>query len=253
MLDVTGLAILQGIAEFLPISSSGHLAIAQNIFHIKDPGARYNVFLHFGTLLAVVLYYRSVVWNLLKGLYTGESRMYVCKLLLSTIPAVVVYFIFKSQLEAISSSLKIMGAFLIFTGIVLVSTRFFPKGEEKVSFGKAFLMGVGQALALMPGISRSGMTISTARAFHVEPKKAAEFSFLMSVPLIFGGSVLELIATFGKEAQDVNWGIILYGVVLSAVVGYFSLAILVKMLKSRSFWLFGFYCMIVGFLLVLFR
>jgi undecaprenyl-diphosphatase len=105
----------------------------------------------------------------------------------------------------------------------------------------------------MPGISRSGMTISVARALHVEPKKAAEFSFLMSVPLIFGGSVLELIATFGKEAQDVNWGIILYGVVLSAVVGYFSLAILVKMLKSRSFWLFGLYCMIVGFLLVLFR
>jgi undecaprenyl-diphosphatase len=141
MLDVTGLAILQGIAEFLPISSSGHLAIAQNIFHIKDPGARYNVFLHFGTLLAVVLYYRSVVWNLLKGLYTGESRMYVAKLLLSTIPAVVVYFIFKSQLEAISSSLKIMGAFLIFYGNCACLHALFAEGGRKSRFWQSISDG----------------------------------------------------------------------------------------------------------------
>lgn len=247
MLDVTGLAILQGIAEFLPVSSSGHLAIAQNIFHIEDPGARYNVFLHFGTLIAVVFYYRTVVWDLVRGFFAGgESRMYVAKLLLSSLPAVIVYFSFKTHIDAISSSMEIMGALLVFTGIVLVSTRFMPAGEKKVGFAHSFLMGLGQALALLPGVSRSGMTISIARATRVEPRKAAEFSFLMSVPLIFGGSMLELYSAFGNDSSDVDWATILYGVALSSVVGYFSLAILVKTLKGRWFWLFGLYCIAAG-------
>lgn len=262
MLEVTILAILQGVAEFLPISSSGHLVIGQHLLGINEPGMRLDVFLHVGTLISIFTFYISVILRLLGGLFvrsaTWERRReaweYAGKVVLSALPAVVVYFCFKDFIDGMFENAKMVGALLMFTGAVLIGTRYLPRGAKGVSFPRALLMGLGQALALLPGVSRSGMTLASARAGRVDPEKSAEFSFLMSAPLIIGAALLETLKAFSSEAPavaEISWGMTFYGCVLSAVVGYFSLALLLKALKGKWFWVFGPYCLLAGLLTLL--
>ena len=261
MLEVTILAILQGVAEFLPISSSGHLVIGQHLLGVNAPGMRLDVFLHVGTLLSIFTFYGSVVLRLLGGMFvrsaTWERRReaweYAGKVLLSALPAVVVYFCFHDFIDGMFENAKMVGALLMFTGAVLIGTRYLPRGTKDVGFLRALLMGLGQALALLPGVSRSGMTLASARAGRVDPEKSAEFSFLMSAPLIMGAALLEGLKAFrgvtdASAAAEISWSLTIYGCLLAAVVGYFSLALLVRALKGKWFWLFGPYCLAAGLL-----
>ena len=259
--DVTILAILQGVAEFLPISSSGHLVIGQSALGINAPGMRLDIFLHVGTVFAIFAYYRVQTWRLAAGLFSRdaarrrESWLYAAKIVLSALPAIVVYGLFKHQIEDLFENAKMVGALLMFTGAVLMGTRFLPRGERDVNFLRALLMGIGQSIALLPGVSRSGMTLASARGGKVAPEAAAEFSFLMSTPLIIGAAFLEALKAFGgtveaASSQELPWGLVLYGSAVAAVVGYFSLAWLVRILKGRFFWMFGPYCIVVGLLTV---
>ena len=251
-LDVTFLAILQGVAEFLPISSSGHLVIGQHVLGVKDAGLQLDVFLHVGTLLSVALYYRKSLWRIV----AERDFSYLAKIVLSALPAVAVYAIFKEEVESLFNNTKMVGALLMFTGAVLAGTRFLPTGTKGVSFLRALWMGCMQAMALLPGVSRSGMTLAAARSGKVEPSKSAEFSFLMSAPLILGGMFLEILKMFRAAddvAQDgVGIGLLMWGALLAAAVGYFSLVALVKTLKGRWFWLFGPYCVTAGLLTLCF-
>ena len=251
-LDVTFLAILQGVAEFLPISSSGHLVIGQHVLGVKDAGLQLDVFLHVGTLLSVAMYYRKSLWRIV----AERDFSYLAKIVLSALPAVVVYAIFKEEVESLFNNTKMVGALLMFTGAVLAGTRFLPTGTKGVSFLRALWMGCMQAVALLPGVSRSGMTLAAARSGRVEPSKSAEFSFLMSAPLILGGMFLEILKMF-RTANDaapdgVGIGLLMWGALLAAVVGYVSLVALVKALKGRWFWLFGPYCVTAGLLTLCF-
>lgn len=255
MLEVTILSVLQGVAEFLPISSSGHLVIGQHFLGVNDPGMRLDVFLHFGTLIAICVYYRLTLAKLLISMFARgvpvavrrSAWMYALKIIASAIPAVVVYLTFKKQIDGLFENAKMVGALLMFTGAVLIGTRYLPRGSKDVSFMRALLMGLAQAIAILPGVSRSGMTLAAARGGFVDSDKAAEFSFLMSAPLIAGGSILELAQSFGESAGGgVGWGLTLYGTLVAAVVGYFSLALLVKALKGKKFWWFGIYCLAAG-------
>ena len=251
-LDVTFLAILQGVAEFLPISSSGHLVIGQHVLGVKDAGLQLDVFLHVGTLLSVAMYYRKSLWRIV----AERDFSYLAKIVLSALPAVAVYVIFKEEVESLFNNTKMVGALLMFTGAVLAGTRFLPTGTKGVSFLRALWMGCMQAVALLPGVSRSGMTLAAARSGKVEPSKSAEFSFLMSAPLILGGMFLEILNMF-RAADDaapdgVGLGLLVWGALLSAAVGYFSLVALVKTLKGRWFWLFGPYCVTAGLLTLCF-
>ena len=251
-LNVTILAILQGIAEFLPISSSGHLVIGQHVLNVRDAGMQLDVFLHVGTLLSVGVYYRRSLWRMV----AERDVLYVLKIVLSALPAVAVYMLFREKVDALFSNAKMVGALLMFTGAVLAGTRFLPTGTKDVSFLRALWMGVMQAVALLPGVSRSGMTLAAARSGRVDPSKSAEFSFLMSAPLILGGMFLEIVKMFRSSesaSQDgVGVGLLVWGAVLSAAVGYFSLVALVKTLKGRWFWLFGPYCVAAGLLTLCF-
>ena len=251
-LDVTFLAILQGVAEFLPISSSGHLVIGQHVLGVKDAGLQLDVFLHVGTLLSVAMYYRKSLWRIV----AERDFSYLAKIVLSALPAVAVYAIFKEEVESLFNNTKMVGALLMFTGAVLAGTRFLPTGTKGVSFLRALWMGCMQAVALLPGVSRSGMTLAAARSGKVEPSKSAEFSFLMSAPLILGGMFLEILKMFRAAddvAQDgVGIGLLMWGALLAAAVGYFSLVALVKTLKGRWFWLFGPYCVTAGLLTLCF-
>ena len=247
-LDVTILSVLQGVAEFLPISSSGHLVIGQHLLGVNEPGMRLDVMLHFGTLVSICAFY----WRTILRIVTRFEWRYVLKIVLSALPAIAVYVCLKSTIEGLFENAKAVGACLVFTGFVLAGTRFMPRGDRDVDWLRAFLMGCAQAVALLPGVSRSGMTLAGARAGRVDSEKAAEFSFLMSAPLIAGGALLEAVKALrvapAASGAEIGWGVTLYGAALAAVVGYFSLKLLVKALKGRWFWLFGPYCMAAGLL-----
>lgn len=260
MLKVLFLSVLQGVAEFLPISSSGHLVIAQRLAGIDEGGVRIEVCLHVGTLVSIFVFYRATIARLLAGCFLPsasqerrrEAWHFALKLLVSALPAVAVYFTFKDAIDGLFENARMVGALLMFTGAVLIGTRYLPRGSRDVSVFRALLMGMGQAVALLPGVSRSGMTIASARGGRVDPEKSAEFSFLMSAPLILGALALELKKTFcggdaaAEAADGLSWPVLIAGMAVAAVVGYFSLRLLVKAVKGRWFWLFGPYCLAAG-------
>ena len=249
-LKVTALAVLQGVAEFLPISSSGHLVLGKALLGIGDVGMRLDVFLHVGTLLSIFVFYFSVVRRIL----VQREWEYVAKVVLSAIPVGVVGVLFKDRLEEAFSSPAFVGGALIATGVVLTATRFMPKGDRGVSFARALLMGLAQAVAILPGVSRSGMTLAAARAAKVDGEKAAEFSFLMSAPPIAGAAILELAKSMrcaDAGCAQVSWLLCGFGAVLAAVVGWCALKLLGAALKGRWFWLFGPYCSAAGVLTLL--
>ena len=254
-LKVTVLSVLQGVAEFLPISSSGHLAIGQELVGLETPDLRLEIFLHVGTLTSILIFYFATVWRIVRRF----EWIYVCKILVSALPAVAVYALFHDAIESLFDNTRMVGALLMFTGAVLVGTRYLPRGGRDISFARALLMGVGQAVALLPGVSRSGLTLASARAGRVDPAKSAEFSFLMSAPLILGALLLQTLKMTGvsdgaaSAADDgLGWGLLVYGAALSAVVGYGALAFLVRALKGKWFWLFGPYCLTAGLLTLVF-
>ena len=246
MIEVTLLSILQGIAEFLPISSSGHLVLGKSLLGMNEMGMRIDIFLHVGTLLAIFAFYFAIIRRIIVNL----EWSYVLKVVVSAVPAGIIGVLFKDQLEEAFASTKMVGGALVFTGVILTATRFIPKGDKDVSFGRAILMGLAQAVAILPGVSRSGMTLAAARASKVEAEKSAEFSFLMSAPPIAGAAFLEFMkslkASDAAMTAEVPWGLTIYGCFLAAVVGYFSLKLLLKSLKGRWFWLFGPYCILAG-------
>ncbi len=244
MFEVTVLAILQGIAEFLPISSSGHLVIGQHLLGLTSPGLRLDLGLHLGTLVSIFVFYGATIGRILKQ----REWEYAFKIVVSAIPACVVYYFFKDFVNSMFENTRMVGALLMFTGAVLIGTRYLPRGKKDISFWRALLMGAGQALALLPGISRSGMTLACARGGRIDPERAAEFSFLMSAPLILGGMALEILHAPTVAVGQISWGLVAYGAAIAAVVGYFSLAILIKVIKGKGFWLFGPYCLAAGLL-----
>lgn len=204
-----------------------------------------DVFLHFGTLISVCAFYRRTLW----GIIARKDWFFALKIFVSALPAVAVYFFFREKIDSMFENAKMVGALLMFTGAVLAGTRFIPKGGKDVSLIRALWMGAMQSVALLPGVSRSGMTLAAARSGGVDPEKSAEFSFLMSMPLILGGVLLE-IRKMLCVAEGVQEGLgipmLAWGLLLSAAVGYASLALLLKALKGRWFWLFGPYCLAAG-------
>ena len=229
-LDVTVLSVLQGVAEFLPISSSGHLVIGQHMLGLEVPGMRLDLMLHLGTLVSIFAFYWRTIWRIM----VRFEWQYALKIALSALPAVVVYFCFKDFIEGLFENAKMVGALLMFTGAVLIGTRYLPRGSRDVCWQRALLMGCGHG-------------------GRVDAEKAAEFSFLMSAPLIIGGVLLEVVkalrgASAAAETAEVGWGLTVYGALVAAVVGYFSLAVLLRALKGRWFWLFGPYCLAAGLL-----
>jgi undecaprenyl-diphosphatase len=252
------LAILQGIAEFLPISSSGHLVLGQALMGLKEAGVTLEVALHAGTLVSTLIYYRIALMKIIKGLLSGarESWSMALYIIVSAIPAVVFYLLCKKQIDATFENPRIVGGALLFTGVVLTSLRWVPSRDSLNSFWRAAFIGVAQAIAILPGVSRSGMTISAARIAGISPEKSAEFSFLASIPLIAGVTLKKLLESILEAPAAAESAIspllLLGGAIISAIVGYFALAFLVKTLRGRYFWCFGIYCLIAGCCTILF-
>lgn len=244
------LAFLQGIAEFLPISSSGHLAAAKNWLGITTEGLALELLLHIGTLLAVIFFYRRRIAFLVLGLIsrTGATRRAVFSLFAGCIPAVLAYLLFDDTIErCFDKGVSFSGAMLILTGFILLSTRLRKEGRiEDVGLKYALLIGIAQATALLPGISRSGMTISTARHLGIKWKESVDFSFLMSIILMAGATFVPLVKEGNSEFSNIDPTTAVAAIAISAITGYWALRLLIGILASRYFWLFGTYCIIVG-------
>ena len=257
LLNVIILAVVQGLTEFLPVSSSGHLVIAQHLLGVKEPGITLEIWLHIGTLFSILFFYRSVITAVIKGLFKWERQSVLISsaVLVSMVPAVVFYFFCQDFLEGFYKYPRGTASLMIFTGVVLISLRWVRCREGELTISRAVMAGLAQALALFPGISRSGMTISAARALGISPVKAAEFSFLMVIPLLIGaaskdywGYMRQASAVAGESS--VGLLALAIGVVVSAAVGYFALKAVVRVLNDERFWMFGIYCVLAGALAV---
>jgi undecaprenyl-diphosphatase len=242
------LGIVQGITEFLPISSDGHLVIAQTLIGGSAQGLLFVIGVHVGSLLALLVFYRARVLELMRGVLGQDAGAfrYVAKLALATLPAVVVGLFFKDAVEAIFAAPWVAGVGLLVTGVFLSTTRATQhkaQGREP-GFAQALWIGCAQALAILPGVSRSGSTIAMALAFGVAPLAAAEFSFLLGIVAIVGAAVLELPDALGAPAETLRplW----MGALAAAVSGLAALGLLVRLLRDRRFHWFAAYTWAAG-------
>lgn len=235
--------IVQGITEFLPISSSGHLVILHKVMGLKEPQIVFDIFLHLGTLAAIFI----VLSKDIVEIFTRKKKI-LYYILLGTLATVIFVLLFGKRIESAFGSTKLVGAMLVVTGIWLILGNFVRFGSEGLSGGKAILIGLVQGIAAIPGISRSGVTISTGLFLGLDGQAAARFSFLLAIPAI--------IAAFLFKAKDAaltgfsaNY---IIGFLVSCIVGVLSLKLLLRLLYRNRFHLFGIYCIIAGIFVVVF-
>lgn len=261
LLQAILLGILQGVTEFLPVSSSGHLALARALFGRNlEPGITFEIVVHFGSFCSIVVYYRQTIWKILQDLFrslsvsgirsgryaTDSNTRLSFIILLSMIPALLVGFTLKDTVESMFLDPLLVSFMLLVTGGLLFSTRFVTQPDKPVDTKRGFLMGIAQAFAIIPGISRSGSTISVGLFTGINRTLVANFSFLMVLPVLAGAMLLELmeIAENGIESAAVINLVI--GFFTSFVAGYFSLKYLIMLLKREKFHYFAYYCWAVG-------
>lgn len=248
-LDATLLGLVQGLTEFLPISSSGHLVLAQEALGLKtDPQSlTFEIMVHLGTLLAVILYFRSILIDLIRSLFKREltdSRRMILLVVIGTVPAVVIGLTAKKLFPDIFSSAYLAATMLLVNGGVLLSTGLAKPSNGAITVKRSLLIGLAQACALLPGISRSGSTISAGMFLGIEPSRAAEFSFLLAIPAILGAAVLDADALGSLNGERL--GVYLTGAVMAFVSGYLAVSWLMRLIKQGKFLYFGLYCLAVG-------
>jgi undecaprenyl-diphosphatase len=232
---------VQGLTEFLPVSSSGHLVLAQAVLGVRIEGIFLEVVLHFATTLVVVLFYKDAVLRLLDPRAGGDTNRYRLALLIGVVPAVLFGLLLKEPMERLFESTGSTLVQLFVNGLMLLATRYAPAPRRGIGYGSAFLIGIGQALAIIPAISRSGATIATALFLRIRRKEAAEFSFLVSVPAILGAALLE-----AREIEAGASGMLLpaiAGMVVAAGSGYLALRFLVRVVEEGKLHRFGWYCL----------
>lgn len=247
-LEILLLAVVQGITEFLPISSSGHLVIVEALLGHQKELLDVNIVLHGGTLLSILVYYWHHIWRLL-----GKDRRAIGLILLATIPVVVVGFPMKEYGEAILSSPLVAGLMLPVTGALLLWAARRPQGDvdyPEMSYGRALVVGLFQVFAILPGISRSGTTISGGLAVGLKRESATTFAFLLGIPTIGGAVMLTLVKLLKQDAATsataTPIGVLAVGFVTSFLVGLVALWWLIRWLeKGRLAW-FAYWCIAVG-------
>ena len=242
------LGIVQGLTEFLPVSSSGHLVLAQHILGVDEAGVLLEVILHMGTLAAILVYFYDDLKQLLLEFIKGEkdAKNSVLFLIIATLPAVCVGLVLQDTIESTFTIAIVKWMFMI-TGLVVGGTYFFknqPKREMVLMI--AFCIGLAQTFALLPGISRSGITISVALIMGIQHQKAAKFAFFMAIPVLLGAGLLQVIS-FEPQINFSTTPLIV-GFISSAVTGYLVISWLLDVISRGKFYLFSLYCFVVSFL-----
>lgn len=262
------MGIVQGLSEFLPISSSAHLVITSNLYKVlkgleltqeSSQEIFLDIMLHLGTLIAVLIYFRKDIIEILKAFlsavkskdFSDNNAKMALYILIGTIITVVIAFPLHDVAENLVYSPAIVGLLLIFTGILLFSAEAFSKRiqdkSDKIDLKTSIFIAIAQGLAALPGFSRSGLTIATGLLNKKDRLTAARYSFLLSIPIILGASmVYPIIKIDFHEFANYNWNAIILGTIASATVGYLCIRYFLKFLEKYSLAFFGYYCIIIG-------
>jgi len=258
VIDSIILGIVQGLTEFLPVSSSGHLELGKAILgdeSVPEESLLFTVVLHFATALSTIVVFRRDIWQILKSILKmqwNEDLQFVSKIAISMIPAVIVGLFFEEQLEALfGGNIMLVGCMLLVTAILLFLADKAKNTDKKVTFKNAFIIGISQAVAMLPGISRSGATISTSVLLGNDKTKAARFSFLMVIPLIFGKIAKDILS--GELTYDVqNFTSLSVGFIAAFIAGLFACTWMISLVKKSKLTYFAVYCVIVGLIAIIF-
>ena len=275
------LGIIQGLAEFLPISSSGHLALFKKMFGLSDVGLTFDLMLHFGTLVAVFIVYWKDIWELIKEgvmiivdvchnivcffkknkrgyrkVVGTPYRRFVMLIIVSTIPTGIIGLLFKKIFNMDNPSLLVVGLSLLITACLLYIVDELPekrKREETVSFKDAVIVGVAQGIATLPGLSRSGTTITVERMLGFDRKFAVKYSFIMSIPAILGANILDFKDLFdpANAISGSQFMCYLAGTVVAGFVGFICIKAMLVLIKNKKFKYFSYYCGVVGMIAII--
>jgi len=244
------LSIIQSITEWLPISSSGHLALMHHFFGFQN--LAFDVYLHFASILAVIFVFRKDIIEILK-LNKRKNLKYILFLIIALIPIAIVGFGFRDSIEAAFANMFALGIFFIISGAIVFSTKFFKEGKSKesskVGFWNSIYVGIFQALAILPGISRSGATISAGLFSGLNKEQAIKFSFLLAIPAILGATIVKMgsLAVSGISI----WTLII-SFIITFVVSVLAIKVLLKIIRKRGFYWFGVYNILVGIIILIF-
>ncbi|MFC1686100.1 undecaprenyl-diphosphate phosphatase [Nanoarchaeota archaeon] len=243
------LSVVQSITEWLPVSSSGHLALMQHFFGFQN--LTFDVYLHFASILAVIYVFRSDIIKLL-DLRKLENQRYAAYLIIAVIPIAIVGLTFRDAIESVFSNMVSLGIFFLISGAIVFSTKFVKEKKEKkrkVGLMESITIGLFQALAILPGISRSGATISAGLFSGLKKEQVIKFSFLLAIPTVLGASVLEArnMAFSGLDLQ-----VLLISFIVTFLVSILAIKLLLKIIRKQGFHWFGVYNILVGLLILIF-
>jgi len=251
-IEIVILGLIQGLTEWLPISSTGHMKLAEFFLGFKLP-LLFNVILHIGTLLVTLIFFREDVEKMLVALikldFKSDEGVMAQMILIGSLPTMLIGLLVNNFLEEIFSGIMPIAFFLIFSGLIVYLSKIGREGKERINWKSAILIGVAQGFSTIPGLSRSGLTISTALILGIKRDEAFKFSFLLSIPAIFGALTLTIYAQPGAlllaEAELLY---MLIGILVSMVVGYMSMKILRRVI--HRFHMFAFYSLLLGFSII---
>ena len=256
IIDSIILGIIQGLTEFLPVSSSGHLELGKAILgdnSVPEESLLFTVVLHFATALSTIVIFRKDIIDIIKGLFKpgiNDDQRFAGKIIISMIPAVIVGLFFEEQLEQLfGGNIMLVGCMLLVTAVLLFLADKAKNTEKKVGFKDALIIGISQAIAMLPGISRSGATISTSVLLGNDKTKAARFSFLMVVPLILG-KIAKDVLSGDLNFENQNTTALIAGFIAAFISGLFACTWMIALVKKSKLSYFAIYCVIVGLIAI---
>ena len=251
ILEAVILGIVQGLTEFLPVSSSGHLIMLQAFFGIEESTMRFNIVVHLGTLIPVLVVYRKEVFALIRQPFQRFTYLIV----LATIPAVAAVFLLGSHLDVLFGNSTFLPIAFLITALLLIYAESRPEGRKRkkdITYKDAIIIGCMQAIAIIPGISRSGSTITVAIHQGLSRDTAARFSFMLSIPAIAGGLVVDIVRAATADTPEVSVGLLplLFGFFSAMLTGFLAISLLLQLIKSRSLRVFSYYLIALSAVLI---
>jgi len=250
------LGLIQGLTEFLPVSSSGHLVIGRNLLGISEGGLTFEIWVHLATLVSVMVALGADIKSVLRSLVPGAAfpdaqagRRIAIGVVVGTVPAVLVGLFLKDAVAAAFTSVRLVGIDLLVTSVILFISRYFRGGAARLTPGRSLIIGMAQALAILPGISRSGSTLTAGLITGLPGVDAARFSFLLAVPVILGAVVLDLPALANLGAASP--GVLIAGFLSASLSGYLAIRIVWKVMEQGRLAMFAPYCAVVGLVVLL--
>ena len=244
------LGVVQGITEFFPISSSGHLVIMQGIFGIKGPQLAFDIFLHIGTLISILIYFRKDILNIM-----AKEKRTAFYIVVASMPTFIIGLMFKDVAEELFARPHLVGYMLLATGLWIIAAVFYDRfkraeSRKKIGFINSLVIGVSQGIAVIPGISRSGATIGAGILSGIDKEAAVKFSFLLAIPAILGASLLKCgdIGAAALASGDSLY--FLAGSITAAATGLVSISLLLRMVKANKLYVFGIYCILAASIVI---